>query len=51
MLGSKYCPLVPKGFYFALECQVPPVLSELVDIKPKLLHQADNGYSGRKTGR
>jgi thymidylate synthase ThyX len=39
--GSKYCPQVPNGFYFALD-QIPPAS---VDHKANLLKQAEIGRS------
>lgn len=39
--GSKYCPLVPQGFYFALD-QIPPALA--ADLEPSLEQLAVIGH-------
>jgi len=45
--GSKYCPQVPRGFYFALD-QISADTNQFVERRSKLIEQAEVGISATK---
>ena len=45
--GSKYCPQVPRGFYYALD-QIPTAANQFAERRSNLIQQAEVGMSASK---